>query len=111
MKLRLEDNTLRLRISPEELAEYRHSGQLHTVVPLGLAPTDTLTYTLARTASLAGAVPQLTYAPGHITIAVPATLSDDWSSTPETISLRGQLPVAGNQELHILVEKDLGCKH
>lgn len=110
MKLRLEDNTLRLRLSPEEVAEFSHAGHLETVVPLGLTPADTLTYTLARATNLAGSEPELIYAPGHITIALPAALSDAWISS-ETISLRGELPVAGNQALHILVEKDLGCKH
>jgi hypothetical protein len=110
MKLRLEDNTLRLRLSPEELTEFSQLGHLATVVPLGLAPTDTLTYTLTRAASLAGAELQLAYVPGHLTIALPAALADAWTTT-ENISLRGQLPVVGNQVLHILVEKDLGCKH
>jgi hypothetical protein len=110
MKLRLEDNTLRLRLSPEELAEFEQAGRLSTVVPLGLAATDTLTYTLARAPDLAGSEPELTYSPGHIVIALPAALSDAWTST-ETISLRAQLPVIGNKPLHILVEKDLGCKH
>ncbi len=110
MKLRLEDNTLRLRLSPEELVEFIRAGRLETIVPLGLASTDTLTYTLARAAGLAGSGPELTYTPGHVTVALPAALSDAWATT-ETISLRGQFAVAGNQSLHILVEKDLGCKH
>ncbi|GAA3933660.1 DUF7009 family protein [Hymenobacter algoricola] len=110
MKLRLEDNTLRLRLSAADLTEFSRAGRLETVLLLGLAATDTLTYALVRAADLAGSEPQLIYAPGHITIALPAPLADAWTST-ETISLRGQLPVAGNQVLHILVEKDLDCKH
>ena len=110
MKLRLEDNTLRLRLSPEEVTEFGHAGQLHTVVPLGPAATDTLTYTLKRTAEATGPELRLTYTPGHITVQVPPELAEEWA-TPETISLRGSYPVAGNQVLHILVEKDLGCKH
>ncbi|QNH62457.1 DUF7009 family protein [Hymenobacter sediminicola] len=109
MKLRLEDNTLRLRLSQEEVKEFGHAGQLHTVVPLGPAPTDTLTYTLERTAD-ASLELRLAYTPGRITVQVPSVLSDEWTTT-ETISLRGSYPVAGNQVLHILVEKDLGCKH
>ncbi|MBD2717080.1 hypothetical protein KBK19_18700 [Microvirga sp. STR05] len=109
MKLRLEDNTLRLRLSPEEVMEFGHAGRLHTAVPLGPVPEDTLTYILERTTA-AGPELQLAYTPGHITVLVPAALADEWMTT-ETISLRGSYPVAGNQVLHILVEKDLGCKH
>jgi len=110
MKLRLEDNTLRLRLSPEELVEFRQSGHLETVVSLGSSATDRLTYTLARADTISGSEPQLKHSPGHITILLPAALADDWIGS-DTISLTGSLPVLDNKELRILVEKDLGCKH
>ncbi|SHL67449.1 DUF7009 family protein [Hymenobacter psychrotolerans] len=110
MKLRLEDNTLRLRLSAEEVADFGRTGQLQTVVPLGPAALDTLTYVLVRAAGLGGLELQLAYSPGHITVQVPAAVADEWTAS-ETISLRCSYPVAGNQVLHILVEKDLGCKH
>ena len=109
MKLRLEDNTLRLRLSAEEVTAFGHAGRLHTVVPLGPSSADVLTYILERTMAT-GSELRLAYTPGHITVLVPAALADEWMAT-ETISLRGSYPVAGNQVLHILVEKDLGCKH
>lgn len=110
MKLRLEDNTLRLRLSPEEVTEFGRAGRLHTIVPLGPASADTLTYSLERAADATGPELRLAYTPGKITVRVPPQLADEWTAA-ETISLRGSYPVAGNQVLHILVEKDLGCKH
>ena len=110
MKLRLEDNTLRLRLSPEEITDFRRAGHLETVVPLGLAPTDRLTYALLRDEAAAGPAPSVSYAAGRVLVHLPAPLADAWLSSDQ-VSLRGSALVADNQMLHILVEKDLGCKH
>lgn len=108
MKLRLEDNTLRLRLNPPEVAAFRQQGRLETVVPLGLTAANRLTYTLERNADVpALAVHQEA---GRIRVLLPAAVADAWTSTEE-ISLRGQQEVIDNQVLYILVEKDLGCKH
>ncbi|MCR5887444.1 hypothetical protein LRS06_06540 [Hymenobacter sp. J193] len=108
MKLRLEDNTLRLRLDQPEVTAFRQHGRLETVVPLGLRATDQLTYTLERTTD----VPALTVQAeaGCIRVLLPAAVADAWTST-EQVSLRGTVAVQHNQVLHILVEKDLGCKH
>jgi hypothetical protein len=76
MKLRLEENTLRLRLSAKEVAEFRRSGRLETVVALGLGATDKLTYALERTATVSGSKPQLKHSNGHITVLLPAPLAD-----------------------------------
>jgi hypothetical protein len=110
MKLRLEDNTLRLRLSPEEVAEFSRQGRLETVVPLGPNPQDRLVYTLERDEALVGSMPMVRYGTGALAVQLPAVLADEWTSTTE-VSLRGTTDVADNQVLHILVEKDLGCKH
>ncbi|QJX46599.1 hypothetical protein HMJ29_06460 [Hymenobacter taeanensis] len=108
MKLRLEDNTLRLRLDPPEVDAFQQNGKLETIVPLGLAAADQLTYTLERDP----ATPALTvrHEANRIRVVVPALVADGWTSTEE-VSLRGTTQVSGNQVLHILVEKDLGCKH
>ena len=109
MKLRLEDNTLRLRLDPPEVAAFHAAGRLETVVPLGLSAAECLTYTLERDAD----APVLTvrYVPGFVRVLLPAAVAAAWTADPDAVSLRGQLEVAENQFLHILVEKDLGCKH
>lgn len=108
MKLRLEDHTLRLRLDPPEVAAFQQHGRLQTVVPLGLAAGEQLTYTLERDAT----VPKLSvrHAAGCIRVLLPAAVADAWTSTGE-VSLRGEIEVVDNQVLSILVEKDLGCQH
>ena len=108
MKLRLEDNTLRLRLDPPEVDTFRQQGRLQTTVPLGPATFEQLTYSLERDA--AATVLGVRYEAGHIRVVLPAAVADNWTATEE-VSLRGTTDVADNHVLHILVEKDLGCKH
>lgn len=110
MKLRLEDNTLRLRLSPEEVRAFSQQGCIQTVVQLGPAVREQLVYALVRDAAATGAAPLVAYESGQLTVRLPAALADAWTSTAE-ISLHGTSEVADNQLLYILVEKDLGCKH
>ncbi|MFD2786243.1 DUF7009 family protein [Hymenobacter rubripertinctus] len=108
MKLRLEDHTLRLRLDPPEVTAFRAAGRLETVVPLGPTAAEQLVYSLER--DPAALVLTVRATAGCIRVLVPAAVADAWAGSEE-ISLRGQMEVAENQLLHILVEKDLGCKH
>ncbi|MBC8084653.1 MAG: hypothetical protein H7Z21_15755 [Hymenobacter sp.] len=112
MKLRLEDNTLRLRLSTEEVADFHRTGHLETIVPLGLAVAERLVYALQRDAADTGpgSAPSVSYAAGRVVVRLPAAVADAWIGSAE-VSLRGTMAVADNQVVHILVEKDLGCKH
>ncbi len=110
---------LRLRLAAEEVAEFARAGRVSSETRFGPEPGAVLRYALERAApgSAAGAPTETTtlrYAPGQITVLVPAALADDWTSTSrngfageifttETDSLR--------TKLRILVEKDLDCRH
>ncbi|NVO83974.1 DUF7009 family protein [Hymenobacter terrestris] len=108
MKLRLDETSLRLRLEPEETAEFGRTGHLETAVPLGPGAAGLLRYSLERAAD----VPALTVRQelGRIRVLVPAAQADSWAGSDE-IGLRTKVEVAENQFLLILVEKDLGCAH
>lgn len=108
MKLRLEDNTLRLRLDPPEVVEFAQHGRLETVVPLGLVASEQLSYSLERATNASELSVQ--HEANRIRVLLPAPLADTWTSTNQ-VSLRGSVEVTDNQVLYILVEKDLGCKH
>jgi len=114
MKLRFEDNTLRLRLSAEEVATFGETGQLASHVPLAPGPDGTLTYALQRapddSTAATTAVLRVAYLPGHLTVLIPETIARNWVASEE-ISLSASVQVADAVELRILVEKDLGCRH
>lgn len=108
MKLRVDETSLRLRLAPEEAAEFGRTGHLETTVPLGPGADGQLRYSLERAAD----VPVLTVRqePGRIRVLVPSAQATNWAGSEE-IGLRTKMEVAENQFLLILVEKDLGCAH
>lgn len=107
MKLRIEDNSLRLRLSEEEVRLFAESGRVAAVVPLGPTATDSLTYALERAENEDF---RISYGVGALTVKVPAALASHWTSTDQN-GLSATLMVAHDQPLKILVEKDLDCRH
>ena len=110
MKLRIEDNTIRLRVSPEEVVTFQQTGRLETTVPLGPAVSDRFIYALQRDETATDSVPSISYTSGRIVVRLPALVADSWSSSEE-IGIRGTMEVTENQVVDILIEKDLPCKH
>ena len=111
MKLRLEENSLRLRLSEAEVQQFAATGRIAYTIAFGPEPNQTLVYALERLpeADPTAAV-QVRYAAGALAVEVPAGIAHNWVST-ENIGFKGQVLIAEDQELRILVEKDLDCKH
>lgn len=115
MKLRIEDDTLRLRLSDAEVREFAEQGHVEGAVHFGPNPAQRLTYALERGSERPQTMPneepvQIHYEPGALTVLVPFELAKTWVETDQT-GFSHDLPLAENQRLHILVEKDLDCKH
>jgi hypothetical protein len=107
MKLRLKDNSLRLRVSPEEVARLLAGQQVQTITRFGPEPAQCLSYSLEAWPEL----PAMTavYKPGRIRVLIPAHLLDNWNQdTPPSLSETQAL--GAGQSLTLLVEKDLPCK-
>ncbi len=111
MKLRLEENSLRLRLSEAEVREFAATGRVAQTIAFGPGAGQTFTYALERLpeANPAPAV-QLRYETGALAIEVPASVARQWADT-ENIGFKGQILVAEGQELRIVVEKDLDRDH
>ncbi|WP_310394887.1 DUF7009 family protein [Hymenobacter sp.] len=115
MKLRIEDDTLRLRLSGDEIEEFAGSGRVTATVHFGFGPEQQLTYALARGSEPAQTLPhaepvQVHYEPGAITVRVPFALARAWVETSQ-VGFAHDVPLPDNQRLRILVEKDLDCRH
>lgn len=113
MKLRIENDTLRLRLTEAEVQEFASSGRVAAAVHFGPAPDQHFSYALERGSetpqTLAEPV-QVHYAPGALTVLVPFTVARDWTETSQN-GFSHDVPLAQNQRLRILVEKDLDCRH
>ncbi|GAB3636764.1 hypothetical protein GCM10027422_23540 [Hymenobacter arcticus] len=111
MKLRLEENSLRLRLSETEVAQFASTGRVAYTIVFGPAAGQTLEYALEQLPATdpAPAV-RVRYSAGALAIEVPAALAKGWTST-EKIGFSERVRVAANQELRIMVEKDLDCRN
>ncbi|TGE27637.1 DUF7009 family protein [Hymenobacter metallicola] len=107
MKLRLEDNSLRLRLSEAEVQQFAETGRVAVSLSLGPTNSDSLTYALERAESEEF---RITHGAGAITVKVPAALALHWTGTDQN-GLAATLMMANDQPLKILVEKDLDCRH
>jgi hypothetical protein len=107
MKLRIEDNSLRLRLSEAEVQQFADAGRVAAVLPLGPTNADQLTYALERVETEDFRV---TYGAGAITVKVPAALAIHWTSTDQN-GFSATLLLSEAQSLNVLIEKDLDCRH
>jgi len=107
MKLRVKDNSLRLRVTPAEVQLLLKGERVETITRFGAEPAQCLTYSLEAWPEL----PAMTavYKPGRIRVLVPAHLMQGWSDDQQT-SLSETQSVGAGQSLQLLVEKDLPCK-
>ena len=110
MKLRIEDDTLRLRLSEGEVREFAATGRVAAVVHFGPGPGQRLMYALERAAISEAAAVRVRYDGGGLTVVVPHDVAVAWTTTEQN-GFSENLPLAETQRLRILVEKDLDCSH
>ena len=111
MKLRIEDDTLRLRLSDAEVQEFAATGRVVAAVHFGPEAGQQLSYALERTApDAAPAAVRVRYAPGALTVLVPAAVANAWTGTAQN-GFSERVALADARQLRVLVEKDLDCRH
>lgn len=105
MKIRLEQDSIRLRLRKSEIAQLRNEAWLRNSVhlPGGME--------FGWELSIKEHFPDLhaEYAENSIRIILPAETARNWIET-ELVGLEMYLPYAGGGSLHVVVEKDFPCK-
>ena len=104
MKLRIRDNSVRLRLSQSEVATLKDRGLVaaRTSFPGGRS----LTYEIES--SPASVTPVAHFSDHRLTVRLPETAVLAWAST-EQVSLDGEQRLDDGDILRILVEKDFQC--
>jgi hypothetical protein len=105
MKLRLLDDSIRMRLSQGEVAAADRQGvvEARTRLPDG----STFTYVLEARAGAAG--PDAAYADNRLVVGLPAAEISAWANDDTAVSLQGDLTLPGGGALTLLVEKDFRC--
>lgn len=101
MKIRIQNNSIRFRLSQTEVKNYGRDGAC--MGKTEFANANTLAYRLAQATEL-GAV----FTNNVITIILPEEEVKSWIASDQ-VSIQGELSLENEDILSILVEKDFKC--
>jgi hypothetical protein len=105
MKLRIKGNSLRLRISPAEMALLLQSGRIEETIYFGAGDDARLTYALEHSPQTL--VTTFRYAPRELIVTVPSHEAQQWAEGQD-VGLYGE-STTNHGPLEIAVEKDYAC--
>jgi len=103
MKLRINGNSLRLRVGPSEVTRLIDSGRIQETVHF--APGARLIYALEYST----AVPSISvrHTPHEVAVIVPAGVAHAWANGDD-VGIYGAVP-NGSGSLELAIEKDYAC--
>jgi len=105
MKLRIQGDSLRLRIAPSEMKRLLSEGRIEETIHFAADETACLTYALEQSAT--ASEPCVRYAPGEVTVLVPASRARQWAEG-ERVGVYGTVNLKSGR-LELAVEKDWAC--
>ena len=105
MKLRLLDDSIRLRLSQSEVAAADEQGLVEgqTRFP------DGSRFTFALEALVNGSAATASYTGDRMVVKLPAAEISAWANDDAAVSLRSELELPDGRPLKLLVEKDFRC--
>jgi len=106
MKLRIQGNSLRLRISRSELMRFHETGLLETTVYFGREAGAELTYALARDNSRQAV--DVESLPHRVEVILPGETAQNWASTDQ-VGISAEIDLGNRGTLSVLIEKDFAC--
>jgi hypothetical protein len=108
MKLRIQGNSLRLRLSEAEVQQFAQTGRVAEAVAFGPGPDQTLQYVLAQREGLAAITVE--YSGNTVTVCIPEVVAAAWIGNVAA-GLSGSVDNGTEKGLKILVEQDQHCSH
>jgi hypothetical protein len=106
MKLRLQSNSVRLRLKRGEVDQLVKLGQVQETIIMGDGPDDQLVYTLESSPKVFA--PQVSLKKNHVLVEVPRDTAVHWA-TSDAVGIETRISIGGGREVHVLVEKDFAC--
>ena len=105
MKLRLKYNTIRLRLTQDEVSQLAESGYVEEAINFGpQAETKLLIYSVESNSDANTVTSD--FGGGKVQISVPENLVKTWAESDE-IGISAELNSTSGEPLRVLIEKDL----
>ena len=106
MKLRIKGNSLRLRVSRSELAQFQAGGRIEETIHFTAAPEATLTYALES--ALRSSPVSVRYGSREVTVILSQDRARIWEAQDE-VGVYTTLDMGPAGSLEVAVEKDFAC--
>ena len=106
MKLRLLDDSIRLRLSRSEVVAASERGFVESQTRFADGSVFTYALEASQDASGAGAA----YKRDRMVVKLPASEIAAWANDDDAVSLRGEVRLSDGGQLRVLVEKDFKCR-
>ena len=106
MKLRLQFNSIRLRLKRGEVEQFGRTGRVEETIRFGTGDDETFCYILESTDTVSS--PRAVLTPRAVIVQVPPDAVMRWASSDE-IGIEGEQTVDNQTSLRILIEKDFAC--
>ncbi|HEV2386097.1 MAG TPA: hypothetical protein VGS20_02470 [Candidatus Acidoferrales bacterium] len=108
MKLRIEGNSIRLRLNKRDVAELTRTGQVKEAVDFNPAEDNRLVYLLEVDPEASRV--QADYQQGRLVVRLPRLLAREWMES-DRVGVEGERRLGKAGTLKITVEKDFPCQH
>lgn len=105
MKLRIRGNSIRLRLTKSDIAQFAAAGKVEEIVEFGLAK-PAFSYRLDKTEEVD--VVCTSFEDNCLKISIPAAHADEWISS-DSVGIESAQSIGDNNVLRILIEKDFAC--
>ncbi len=104
MKIRINGNQLRLRLTVDEWNRFKSEGKVEDTIQFD--PVQKIIYIL----KISQGVDQVEACYNHpfIMVLVPAPIAQYWMNSDE-VGIKAVMDIEGQDQLHIVVEKDFKC--
>jgi hypothetical protein len=106
VKLRIQANSIRFRITPTELNALATRGAVESSVQFGTTADERFTYALESSAQCSSVC--VKYTDRALRVILPTSEVREWAST-EQVGIEGVQTAGSNSNLRILIEKDFKC--
>jgi hypothetical protein len=106
VKLRIQGNSLRLRVTRSEVARLLAGGEVVEVIRFAVAPEAALAYVLGVDRRCKAI--QVSYGPERLSVMVTDEQLKAWSD-PSQVGIYAVVPLNGGEQLEISIEKDFAC--
>jgi hypothetical protein len=103
MKIRIKDNSLRLRLSQTEVQELSQTGQVRAKITF--SPQVALVYEVQSTTA---ETLSSSYQENCISVFIPKAIISNWANSNE-VSIQAEQLISEKEQLSVLVEKDFKC--